>query len=115
MVCQVDLDGIIECRRAIVGGTSGVGQSVWVDSGNWAILVVDVGGEFSILGTLMMSACLPATTMVVAALSLGRSVCAATTIGRTLLLLLGELWVCLLVLYSTKLVGLGGLTTTVKQ
>ena len=111
-MCQVEgLDGIIECGRAVVGGASGVGQSTWVDSGNWAVLIVDVGGKFGILGMLTMSACLPATMTVVATLSLGRSISAATAIGRTLLLL-GEFWVCRLALYSTKLVGLGGLTTT---
>ena len=69
-MCQVEgLDGIIECGRAVVGGASGVGQSTWVDSGNWAVLVVDVGGKFGILGMLTMSACLPATTSVVTALS----------------------------------------------
>ena len=113
MVCQVKgLDAIIEGRGTIVGHASGVGQSVGVDSQDWAILIVDVGHEFGILGVLMTSACLSATVMVVATLSLGGSVSTATAIGPALLLLLGELGVCLLVLYSAKLVGLRGLATT---
>ena len=55
----------------------------------------------------------------VAALSLSGSISAATTVGPallllwlgSLLLLLGELGVCLLVLYSAELVGLRGLST----
>ena len=112
MVRQVEgLDHIVKSGRTIVGCTSGVGQGVGVDSRDWAILVTDVGGELSVLGTLATSAHLPAATMVVAALSLGRSVSAATAIGPTLLLLLGELRVHLLALHSAKLVGLGGLAT----
>ena len=58
--------------------------------------------------------------MVAASLSLGRSISAATAVGPALLLLLplgllllllGELWVCLLALHSAKLVGLWGLST----
>ena len=89
-----------------------MGQGVWVDRGYRAILIMDVGGKLSILGTLTVSMCLLAATAVVASLSLGRSISAATAIGPALLLLLlGKLWVCLLVLYSAKLVGLWGLTT----
>ena len=81
---------------------------------------MDIGGKFSILGALTMSARLLATTAVMASLSLGRSVSAATAVGPTLLLLLplglllllGELWVHLLALHSTKLVGLWGLTAS---
>ena len=72
---------------------------------------MDVGGELSVLGMLVMSARLPAAMTVVAALSLGRSISASTAIGPTLLLLLGEPGVCLLVLYSAELVGLRGLAT----
>ena len=70
---------------------------------------MDVGGELSILGMFAMSAGLLATMLVVMLMSLGRSVSAWTTIGPTLLLLLGKLWVCLLVLYSAKLICLRGL------
>ena len=109
-VCQIEgFNGIIKCGGAIVGRTWGVGQSMGVDSRNQAILVVDVGGELSVLGTFVMSVGLLATTSAVTLLSLGRSVSARTTIGPSLLLLLGELWVCLLVLHSTKLVGPRGL------
>ena len=53
MVCQVKgLDGVIKGRRTITGGTSGVGQGVRVNGGDWAILIVDVGGELGILGPL---------------------------------------------------------------
>ena len=76
-----------------------MGQSMWVNSGNWAILVVDIGGEFGVLGMLTASMHLLAAMMVVATLSLGRSVSAATAIGSTLLLLLGKLGICLLALY----------------
>ena len=108
-VCQVKgLDAIIEGGRAIVGGTNGVGQNVWVDGRYWAILVLDIGGEFGILGPFAMSAGPLATMLAVAALSLGRSVSAATAIGPALLLL-GELGVCLLALHSAELIGLRGL------
>ena len=68
----------------------------------------------------MMSVRLPAAATVEAALSLSRSVSATTTIGPTLLLLwlwsllllLGELGVCLLALYSAEFVGLRSLATT---
>ena len=118
-VCQVEgLNSIVESRRAIVGGTGGVGQGVRVNGGFRAILVMDVGGKFSILSALMAGACLLAATAVVASLSLGRSVSAATAAGPALLLLLplglllllGELWVRRLALYSAKLVGLWGLS-----
>ena len=111
MVHQIKgLDGIIESGSAVVGGTGSVGQSMGVNSRDWAILVSDVGCKLGILGALTMSACLPATMTVVAALSLGRSV-SATTIGPALLLLWGKFGVHLLALYSAKLVGLGGLAT----
>ena len=80
---------------------------------------MDIGGKFSILSTLMASVHLLAAMAVVASLSLGRSVSTATAVGPTLLLLLplgllllllGELWVRLLTLYSAKLVGLQGLS-----
>ena len=93
MVHQVEgLDGIIKGGGTIVGCTGGVGQGMWVNGRDWAILIVDVSGKFGILGMLMVSACLLATTMVVATLSLGRSISAATAIGSTLLLLLGQTW-----------------------
>ena len=70
-VCQVEgLDSIIECRRAIVGGTGGMGQGAWVDGGYWAILIMDIGDELSVLGMLMVSTCLLAAPVVVASLSL---------------------------------------------
>ena len=95
-----------------------MGQGVWVNGGYRAILIVDVGGKFSILGTLTMSARLLAAMAVAASLSLGRSISAATAVGPALLLLLplglllllGELWVRLLALHSAKLVGLWGLS-----
>ena len=112
-VCQVEgLDGIVKRGRAVVGCTSGMGQSVRVNSGYRAILVVDVGGKFSVLGALTTSARLLAAMVVAASLSLGRSVSAATAVGPALLLLLGELWVRLLALHSAKLVGLWGLTAS---
>ena len=116
MVRQVKgLDCIVKGRGTIVGHASGMGQGVGVDSQDWAILVSDVGGELSILGMLTMSMHLPAAMAVVTTLSLGRSVPAATAIGPILLLLLllllGELEVRLLVLYSAELVGLRGLAT----
>ena len=87
-VCQVEgLSSVIECRRAVVGGTKGMGQSVRVDSQDRSIIVVDVGGELGILGTLVMSASLPAATLVVTALSLGRSIFTCTAIEPALLLL----------------------------
>ena len=65
-VCQIEgLESIIKCRGAVVGGTRGVGQSMGVDSWNWAILIMDVGGKFGILGTFAMSMGLLATTSVV--------------------------------------------------
>ena len=82
------LYGIIESGRAIVGRTSGMGQSARVNRRYRAILIVDVGGEFSVLGALMTSARLLAATAVAASLSLGRSVSTATAIGPALLLLL---------------------------
>ena len=93
-------------------------QSARVNSGDRSVLIVDVGGEFSVLSTLTTSAHLLAATAVAASLSLGRSVSAATAVGPALLLLLplrlllllGELWVCLLALHSAKLVGLWGLS-----
>ena len=111
-VCQVKgLNSVIECRGAVVGGTGGVGQGMQVNGGNWAILVVNVGGKLSILGLFATSTGLLATTSAVTLMSLGRSISACTTVGPALLLLLGELWVCLLVLHSAKLVGLRGLAT----
>ena len=93
-MCQVEgLDSIVKCGRAIVGGTRGVGEGTWVNGGYRAILIVDVGGELSILGTLMASVYLLATTAVAASLSLGRSISTATAVEPALLLL-GELWVC---------------------
>ena len=100
-------------QGAIVGGTGGVGQGTWVNGGYWAILIMDIGGKFSILGALTMSTHLLSTMVVVASLSLGRSVSTATAIGPALLLLLlGELRVRLLVLHSAKLIGLWGFTTS---
>ena len=114
-VCQVEgLNSIIKCGGAIIGGTGGVGQSAGIDHWDRPIIIVDVHGKFGILGMLTMSACLPATTSVVTALSLGRSVSAATAI-RPALLLLGEFGVCLLALYSAKLVGLGALPLLLRE
>ena len=73
---------------------------------------MDVSGEGSLLRVFATSASLLAAMASAASLSLGRSVSARTAIGPTLLLLLGELWVSWLALHSTKLVGLGALTTT---
>ena len=97
-----------------------MGQSAGVNSRDWAVLVADIGCKFGILGVLVMSMHLPATATVVAALSLGESITATSTVGPTLLLLwlgsllllLGELGVHLVALYSAKLVGLGGLSAT---
>ena len=119
-VHQVEgLNSIIECGRAVVGRTRSVGQGTWVDSGYRAILIMNVGGEFGILGALTASTHLLAATAVVASLPLGRSVSAATAVGPALLLLLplglllllGELRVRLFALHSAKFVGLWGLTT----
>ena len=106
------LDSIVECGRAVVGGTRGVGQSVRVNSGLRSVLIVDIGGELSILGSFMTSASLPTSMSAVTALSLSWSISAHTTVGTTLLLLLGEFGVCLLVLHSAKLIGLRGLAAT---
>jgi len=110
VVCQVKgLDGIIECGGAKVGSTRSVGRGARVDSGLRSI-IVDVSSKGSLLSAFTMSASFLATTVSVASLSLGGSISAHTTIGPALLLL-GELWVSWLVLYSTKLVGLWALTT----
>ena len=82
-----------------------------VNNWDWAILILDIGREFGVLGALAMSTCLSAAAMVVVALSLSGSISTATAVGPALLLLLGKLGVCLLVLYSAKLVGLWGLST----
>ena len=109
-VCQVKgLDGIVKGGGTIVGHASGVGQGVGVDSWDRAILVLDVGRKFGILGVLATSVHLPATMTVVATLSLGGSISATTAVGPALLLLLGEFWVRLLALHSAKLVCLRGL------
>jgi len=117
MVCQIEgLNSVIECGGAIVGSTRSVSQGVRVDSGLWSI-VVDVGGECSLLGSFASSTSLLAAMTSAASLSLGRSVSARTTIGPALLLLLlllGELGVSWLALYSAKLVGLKALTTSVR-
>ena len=114
VVCQVEgLDGIIKCGGAIVGSTGSVGQGVRVDSGLRSI-IVDVGGEGSLLSVFTASVSLLATTVCAASLSLGRSVSACTTIEPALLLLLlllGKLGVSQLALHSAKLVGLWALTT----
>ena len=114
MVRQVKgLDCIVEGGGTVIGCAGGVGQGAGIDSWDQAVLVADIGHEFGILGALTTSAHLSATTTVVAALSLGGSVSATTTIGPTLLLLLlllGELGVHLLALYSAELVGLRGLS-----
>ena len=69
MVCQVEgLNSIIKSGRAIVGGTR-MGQGMQVNSGYQAILIVDIGGELSILGVLMASTHLLATMVVAASLS----------------------------------------------
>ena len=100
-----------------------MGQGARVDSRNWAILILDVGGKFGVPGVLVMSVHLPAAMTVVTALSLGRSVSATTAVGPallllwlgSLLLLLGELGIRLLAPYSTKLVGLRGLATAARS
>jgi len=101
-------------RGAEVGSTGGVGQGTRVNGGLRSI-VVDICSEGGLLGILAASASLLATTVCAASLSLGRSVSARTAIGPALLLLLlllGELGVSRLALYSAKLVGLWALTTT---
>jgi len=106
------LNSIIECGGAEVGSTGGVGQGARVDS-RLRSIVVDVGGEISLLGSFMTSTSLFATSASAASLSLGRSISACTAIRPALLLLLlGEFGVSWLVLYSAKLVGLRALTTT---
>jgi len=99
-------------RGAEVGSTRGVGQGVRVDS-RLRSIVVDIGGESSLLSVLTASTSLLATMACAASLSLGRSISARTTVGPTLLLLLllGKLWVSRLALHSTKLIGLRALTT----
>ena len=119
MVHQVEgLDSVIEGGGTIVDCASDVGQSAGVNCRDWAILISDIGHKLGILGMLATSAHLSATVMVVVTLSLSRSISATTAIGPALLLLwlgglllllLGELRVCLLALYSAKLVGLRGL------
>ena len=118
-VCQVEsLDGIIEGGGTIISGACGVGQGAGVNRWNQAILVLDIGCKFGVLGALVTSVRLSAAAMVVATLSLSGSVSATTAIGAALLLLqlggllllLGKLGVHLLALYSTKLVGLRGLS-----
>jgi len=99
-------------RGAEVGSTGGVCQGVRVNGGLRSI-VVDVGGESSLLGSFATSASFLSTSACAASLSLGRSVSARTAVGPALLLLLlGELGVSQLALHSAKLIGLGGLTTT---
>jgi len=99
-------------RGAKVGSTGGVGQGTRVDCGLRSI-VVDVGGESSLLSVLAASVSLLATMACAASLSLGRSVSACTAVGPALLLLLllGELGVSRLALHSAKLIGLRALTT----
>ena len=81
LVCQIEgLNGIIEGGRAIVGGTRSTGQSAWVDGRYWAILVADIGSEFSVLGPFATSMGLLATTSVVTLMSLGRSISARTAV-----------------------------------
>jgi len=98
-------------QGAEVGSTGGVGQGARVD-GRLRSIVVDVGGESSLLGSFATSASLFATLASAASLSLGGSVSAHTTIGPALLLLLGEFGVSRLALHSAKLIGLWALTTT---
>ena len=119
MVHQVEgLNSVIEGGGTIVDCASDVGQGAGVNCRDWAILISDIGHKLGILGMLATSAHLSATVMVVVTLSLSRSISATTAIGPALLLLwlgglllllLGELRVCLLALYSAKLVGLRGL------
>ena len=106
MVRQVKgLDCIVEGGGTVIGCAGGVGQGAGIDSWDQAVLVADIGHEFGILGALMTSVHLSATTTVVATLSLGGSVSTTTTVGPALLLL-GKLGVHLLALYSAELVGL---------
>ena len=106
------LDGIIKSGGAVIGDTGGVGQGTWVDSGNWAILIVDIDGKLSVLGPFTSSMGLLATMpAALTFMTLGRSVSACTAIGPTLLLL-GKLQVHLLALHSAKLIGLRGLAAT---
>ena len=81
-MCQVEgLDHVVEGGGIVVGCTGGVGQSARVDGGDWAILISDIGCELSVLGVLTTSVCLPAATIVVATLSLSRSVSTTTAVG----------------------------------
>jgi len=97
-VRQVEgLNSIIECGRAIVGGTGGVGQGTRVDGGLRSI-IVDVGSEGGLLSIFAASASLLATAACAASLSLGRSVSARTAVGPALLLLLLPLGLLLLLL-----------------
>ena len=77
-VCQIEgLNSIIECGGAIVGTTGGMSEGARVDS-RLRSIVVDIGGEGSIVGGLTMSASPFAATTVAVALSLGGSVAART-------------------------------------
>ena len=94
-----------------------MGQGMRVNS-RFGSIIVDIGGEGSLLHIFAVSASLLATMACVASLSLGRSISAHTAVGPALLLLLlllGEFGVSRLVLYSAKLVGLRALTTTVSS
>ena len=105
------LNHVMESGGAVVGGTRHVSQGTRVDS--WLrSIIVDVGGESSLLGSFATSVSLFATLASAASLSLGRSISAHTTVRPALLLLLlGEFWVSRLALHSAKLIGLRALTT----
>ena len=96
-----------------MGTTGGMSEGVRID-GRLRSIVVDIGGEGSVVGGLATSASPFAATTVAVALSLGGSVAARTAMRSTLLLLrlrslllLSELGVCRLALDSAQLVSLG--------
>ena len=65
-----------------MGTTGGMSKGAMVN-GRLRSIVVDIGGKGCIVGGLTMSASPFAATLVVDALSLGRSVSAHTTVGST--------------------------------
>jgi len=124
MVCQIKgLNSIIKSGGAIVGSTGGVSQGTRVNS-RLRSIIVDLSGKSGLLGSFASSVSFLAASASSASLSLGRSISACTAVRPALLLLLlplrlllllGELWVRWLALYSTKLIGLGALTTAMSS
>ena len=101
LVCQIKgLNGIIKSEGAVVDTTRHVGKGAGIDS-QLRSIIVDIGGESSIVGSLVMSTSPFAATTVAVALSMGGSVTTHTTVWSTLLLLLSELGVHRLALDST--------------